>query len=184
MCIRDRKMQEQLLEREEVIFSKEEACKGARDEQINLENFRYMLDQKIKSLMTDKDGMLKKIEEKERILKDMFGELIKESSTNDRLFQESKKVSAKILVLQRTFDMLGMEIFFWINKTKELLHNFNRSAAKKQGYDKFAVEMREYLDKSDVKQDIKHQIWTKKGIKTEEIMEMLKKDGSSVKFRF
>ena len=28
----------------QVIDSKEEACKIARDEEINLENFRYMLD--------------------------------------------------------------------------------------------------------------------------------------------
>lgn len=43
-------MQHQLLERLQVIDSKEETCKQAKDEQINLENFRYMLDQKIKSL--------------------------------------------------------------------------------------------------------------------------------------
>jgi hypothetical protein len=59
------KMQEQLLEREQVIFSKEEACKAARDEQINLENFRYMLDQKIKTLNMDKEKLLQDVGEKE-----------------------------------------------------------------------------------------------------------------------
>lgn len=44
------KMHHQLLERLQVIDSKEETCKAAKDEQINLENFRYMLDQKIKAL--------------------------------------------------------------------------------------------------------------------------------------
>lgn len=38
----------------QVIDSKEEACKISRDEQINLENFRYMLDQKIKNLSNKK----------------------------------------------------------------------------------------------------------------------------------
>lgn len=59
------KMQEQLLEREEVILSKEETCKAARDEQINLENFRYLLDQKIKTLSNEKEGMLEKIASQE-----------------------------------------------------------------------------------------------------------------------
>lgn len=49
-CISLLKMQEQLLEREQVVFSKDETIKNAKDEEINLENFRFMLDQKIKSL--------------------------------------------------------------------------------------------------------------------------------------
>lgn len=44
------KMQHQLLERLQVIESKEETCKNARYEQTTLENFRYMLDSKIQSL--------------------------------------------------------------------------------------------------------------------------------------
>lgn len=38
------KQQHQLLERIQVIESKDETCREARDEQINLENFRYLLD--------------------------------------------------------------------------------------------------------------------------------------------
>lgn len=57
--------QHQLVERLQVIESKEETCKSAKDEQINLENFRYMLDQKIKMLQNEKTQILAKITEKE-----------------------------------------------------------------------------------------------------------------------
>lgn len=53
------------MERLQVIESKEETCKAAKDEQINLENFRYMLDQKIKMLQNEKSQILTKITEKE-----------------------------------------------------------------------------------------------------------------------
>lgn len=49
----------------QVIDSKDETCKAAKDEQINLENFRYMLDQKIKMLQNEKGQILTKITEKE-----------------------------------------------------------------------------------------------------------------------
>ena len=53
------------MEREDVILSKEETCKAARDEQINLENFRYLLDQKIKTLTNEKQIILERISEQE-----------------------------------------------------------------------------------------------------------------------
>ena len=83
-------MEHQLLERLQVFDSKEETCKSAKDEQINLENFRYMLDQKIKSLQTEKTELLDKINNKETNLKKMFNELIKESGENEKKFQSLK----------------------------------------------------------------------------------------------
>lgn len=55
-----------------MIESKEETCREARDEQINLENFRYLLDQKIKMLQNEKTQILAKLKEKEANLKQMF----------------------------------------------------------------------------------------------------------------
>jgi len=72
-------MQHQLLERLQVIESKEETCKNARYEQTTLENFRYMLDSKIQSLEEKKAEMIEKIRNRESDLKNMFNELIKES---------------------------------------------------------------------------------------------------------
>lgn len=79
------KMHEQLLEREQVILSKEETCKQARDESLNLENFWYMLDQKIKKQVRLKDFLSEKIKQKEKKLKAMFTELIDEAGKNDVL---------------------------------------------------------------------------------------------------
>lgn len=42
-----------------------------------------MLDQKIKSLQNDKTSLLNKITDKEKDLKRMFNELIKESNQNE-----------------------------------------------------------------------------------------------------
>lgn len=75
-------MQHQLLERLQVIESKEETCKNARYEQTTLENFRYMLDSKIKSLQDKKAEMIEKIRNRESDLKNMFNQLIKESQEN------------------------------------------------------------------------------------------------------
>jgi hypothetical protein len=77
ICISLLKKQEQLLEREQVVFSKDETIKNARDEQINLENFRFMLDQKIKSLTANKQTLIEEIDSREKILRDMFNELIR-----------------------------------------------------------------------------------------------------------
>jgi hypothetical protein len=66
------KMQHQLLERLQVIESKEETCKNARYEQTTLENFRYMLDSKIQSLEEKKAEMIEKIRNRESDLKNMF----------------------------------------------------------------------------------------------------------------
>ena len=77
-------MQHQLLERLQVIESKEETCKNARYEQTTLENFRYMLDSKIQSLEEKKSEMVSKIKNRESDLKNMFNELIKESEENEK----------------------------------------------------------------------------------------------------
>lgn len=46
-----------------------------------------MLDQKIKSLQTEKQQLLEKINSKEINLKSMFNELIKESNQNEDKYQ-------------------------------------------------------------------------------------------------
>ena len=45
-----------------------------------------MLDNKIKNLEVEKRGLLEKISEKEKNLKSMFNELIKESNTNSESY--------------------------------------------------------------------------------------------------
>jgi hypothetical protein len=104
------KMQHQLLERLQVIDSKEETCKNARYEQATLENFRYILDSKIESLEERKKLMMQKIEEKENDLKRMLSELVKESEGNENKYRELTGMNSKIKVLEQELRQSEAEI--------------------------------------------------------------------------
>jgi cilia- and flagella-associated protein 57 len=101
----------QLVERLQVIESKEETCKAARDEQINLENFRYMLDQKIKMLQNEKTQILAKIAEKEKNLKNMFNELIKEANQNEHKYQDYKRQNVELKILEESVKKSDLSVF-------------------------------------------------------------------------
>jgi chromosome segregation ATPase len=103
-------MQHQLLERLQVIESKEETCKNARYEQTTLENFRYMLDNKIQSLEEKKAEMISKIRSRETDLKNMFNELIKESEENEKKSFELKQLNTQISVLEKEIKSAEEEI--------------------------------------------------------------------------
>lgn len=103
-------MQHQLLERLQVIESKEETCKNARYEQTTLENFRYMLDNKIQSLEEKKAEMIAKIRSRETDLKNMFNELIKESEENEKKSFELKQLNTQISVLEKEIKSAEEEI--------------------------------------------------------------------------
>jgi len=109
-------MQHQLLERLQVIDSKEETCKAAKEEQINLENFRFMLDEKIKNLQVQKQDLTDKINMKEKNLKNMFNELIKETQQNETKYQTLKIQNAEIKVLENAIKKAEVEIYFNTNK--------------------------------------------------------------------
>jgi hypothetical protein len=113
------KIQEQLLEREQVVFSKDETIKMARDEQINLENFQFMLDQKIKSLKSNKAKLNEEIDSREKILRDMFNELIKQSQTNNLLNKDIKDRIQKIQILNDQMKNIDLRIYFWSVKIKD-----------------------------------------------------------------
>jgi hypothetical protein len=113
------KIQEQLLEREQVVFSKDETIKMARDEQINLENFQFMLDQKIKSLKSNKSKLNEEIDSREKILRDMFNELIKQSQTNNLLNKDIKDRMQKIGILNEQMKNIDLRIYFWAVKIKD-----------------------------------------------------------------
>ena len=85
------------MEREQVVFSKDETIKNAKDEEINLENFRFMLDQKIKSLTSEKQKLITEIDSREKILRDMFNELIKQSHSNNAIFMQKVRLQRAML---------------------------------------------------------------------------------------
>lgn len=113
------KIQEQLLEREQVVFSKDETIKLARDEQINLENFQFMLDQKIKSLKAEKAELDEEIDAREKILRDMFNELIKQSQLNTGLYHKIKDRVQKIQILNEQRKNVELKIYYWSARIKD-----------------------------------------------------------------
>lgn len=113
------KIQEQLLEREQVVFSKDETIKMARDEQINLENFQFMLDQKIKSLKSNKSKLNEEIDSKEKILRDMFNELIKQSQANNSLNKQIKDKLQSMQILENQMKDVDLTIYYWALKIKD-----------------------------------------------------------------
>ena len=172
------KMEEQLIEREEVILSKEETCKSAKDEQLNLENFRYLLDQKIKMLSSDKHDTLQRIDRQERQLKETFQELIKESNKNDDKHEESKKKDNAIKVLQLELKKLDFEIFFTRNKINDLNSNISKLVADKDNKDKWPRTLKDILTRvSSVNNELNSKVQSKRELTDEEIFDILQQAG-------
>ena len=72
-----------------------------------------MLDQKIKEQIKQKDYLITKINEKEKNLKNMFAELIKEANQNDTLYQSLRGKEDKLKVQKNAIKKTELEIFFW-----------------------------------------------------------------------
>ena len=72
LCLSLLKMQEQLLEKEQVILNKENTIKASIEVQKSLENFRYILEDKIKNFQSEKETFLDKIKLKEQNMKNLF----------------------------------------------------------------------------------------------------------------
>jgi hypothetical protein len=119
------KIQEQLLEREQVVFSKDETIKMARDEQINLENFQFLLKQKIKSLQENKKDLDVEIDAREKILRDMFNELIKQSQINSHHYNEIKDKMQKLRILEEQKKNIELRIYYWAVRIKDYHRKIN-----------------------------------------------------------
>ncbi|EAR86922.2 WD domain, G-beta repeat protein (macronuclear) [Tetrahymena thermophila SB210] len=167
------KMQHQLLERLQVIDSKEETCKQAKDEQINLENFRYMLNQKKKSLQNEKGNLLDKITNKEKNLKNMFNELIKESNQNEQKYQDLKKLNAEIKVLENSIKKCEVEIFFNTNKLTSFQNQLQTIMKSQESVTVVGKKLYDMLEKSKNNEEF-NKYSSKKVISNEDIKEIIK----------
>ena len=92
------KMQEQLLEKEQVILNKEDTIKSSLEIQKSIENFRYILEDKIKNFQNEKKRMMKKIKNKEHDLSNLFSELLEQSKFNTIIFN-NLKIHSKLEIL-------------------------------------------------------------------------------------
>lgn len=172
------KMEEQLIEREEVILSKEETCKAAKDEQLNLENFRYLLDQKIKTLSSDKHELLQQIDRQERHLKETFQELVKESNKNDDKNEVSKELENAIKVMQFELKKVDFDIFFTRNKISDLNNNIAKLVADKDNRDKWPWALKDILDRvSKSNDELSNKVQSKRDLTDEEIFDILQQAG-------
>jgi hypothetical protein len=146
------KIQEQLLEREQVVFSKDETIKMARDEQINLENFRFMLDQKIKSLTMNKGTLVAEIDSREKILRDMFNELIEQSQENNKLYQEIKGSLSKQEILSEQKKNIELKIYYWSMRIKEYHRKISSSVGVSNKVSNVKILINKLISESNVEQ--------------------------------
>jgi hypothetical protein len=113
-------MQHQLLERLQVIDLKEEAWRSAKEYKVTLENFRYLLDQKIRELQEQKEELIQKINLKEENLGKMFGELVKESAENEAKERKIRSLRNQIAVLENEGRQCELTIFHNMNSLSGL----------------------------------------------------------------
>jgi hypothetical protein len=70
-----------------------------------------MLDQKIKMLQNEKTQILAKIAEKEKNLKNMFNELIKEANQNEHKYQDYKRQNVELKILEESVKKSDLSVF-------------------------------------------------------------------------
>ena len=100
------KMQEQLVEREDVIKKKENTIKELRSFNIHLQNFRFVLDQKIKALKDDRGPMGEQMVNLQRHIRDMYSELLEEFENT----KSSGKLAAELKAKNRSLSDLNSQL--------------------------------------------------------------------------
>ena len=78
-----------------------------------------MLDQKIKSLTSNKTALVQEIDDREKVLRDMFNELIRESQMNSSCYMYIENHLKKLEILNERKKDTELKIFFWNTKMKE-----------------------------------------------------------------
>lgn len=89
------KMQEQITEREDVIKKKETTIKELRSFNIHLQNFRFVLDQKIKALREDRGPLGEQLMALQDHIRSMYSELLEEFEKGRSADMETVEVKAK-----------------------------------------------------------------------------------------
>lgn len=119
------KLQEKLLEREQIIIRKECDMKMAVDIQKSLENFKYIMDRRIEKFISEKNKLMDKIHEKECAIKQLFVELINHSELNVNLTRTSSLQNSILGILNNQNKKKMMQIDFAIKKFDTLCDKMN-----------------------------------------------------------
>ena len=100
------KMQEQLVEREDVIKKKENTIKELRSFNIHLQNFRFVLDQKIKALKDDRGPMGEQMLNLQSHIRNMYSELLEEFENT----KSSGKLASELQSKNRSLSELNSQL--------------------------------------------------------------------------
>ena len=125
VCLSLFNMQEQLLERENVIMNKEQGLKSAIHVQKSLENFRFILEHKIQLFKDEKSKLEERIELKESSIRHLFAEMVQQSTTNTQKSQE-------IALAQQLLSIINGDIMAKKLKNREITEDFHNFLRKIQ----------------------------------------------------
>jgi septal ring factor EnvC (AmiA/AmiB activator) len=107
-------------EREDVIKTKEKTIKDLRNVNTHLENFRFVLDHKIRSLKDEKLPMEQQIDNLEKHIKQMYQELLDECEKKKELMNKLKASEDKLSVLKDQLKKKQNEVFCTKRKLENL----------------------------------------------------------------
>ena len=127
------KMQEQITEREEVIKKKENTIKELRSFNIHLQNFRFVLDQKIKSLKEDRGPLGEQLTALQGHIRNMYAELLEEfektrtsvkqagelQGKNRSLLEQNREMRNRVLLSNRKIAMIQSDLVQLVKVTNK-----------------------------------------------------------------
>lgn len=91
-----KEMEKEMERREDVIKKKENTIKELRSLHVHLQNFRFVLDQKIKALKDERQPMESQLASLQSHIKNLFGELLEEESTKGEQNTKKQALQKKI----------------------------------------------------------------------------------------
>jgi chromosome segregation ATPase len=150
------KMQEQLGEREEVIKTKEKTVKELRNINSHLENFRFVIDHKIRSLKDEKIPMEQQIKNLEQHIKQMYQELLEESDKKKDLMKKLDESEQRLKVTKDQMKKKSDEVVFSRRKLDLIQYDLN-NLLKNTRHQEWPLKLRDiYATHFDTKGDDKN----------------------------
>ena len=110
------KMEHQVNERIKIIRGKETDYKDAVECQLNLENYKFVIDNRITELQNRKQGVVEGIKDKEGELEILFNELMASTRTNENKQLEVAKMEHAMKSLENSTHKSEIQIFFGIKR--------------------------------------------------------------------
>ena len=133
-------------EREEVIKTKEKSIKDLRSINTHLENFRFVLDHKIRSLKDEKLPMEEQIANLEKHIKQMYQELLDECDKKKELMNKLKASEDKLNLLKKQLKQRQDEVVFTKRKL-ELLQYDLAGVIRNESFSEWPEKVSKLYDK-------------------------------------